>query len=314
MNTRRVIAALLVLLVGPTSSASAWGRDGHRLVARIAAKNLSPTAAAKVAAILGTAVANVEAAMAAAATWPDEIDKRATGTSEWHFIDGPVRAPFSLSGLCHNHDCITDRIEELERRLRTNETGFQLRAAPNPTRPMTSQELAFLIHFVGDIHQPLHAASDGDRGGNCVPLLHPIPHAPGRPTSELHAAWDVDVVDAVLTAFGNEAVAAQALSDGARTGAAIPQGTPVDWAKESNDLARSAIYAELHIRPHAQPAQPGQCPTTPIPATEVSRAYLLAQRHAAEDRLMRAGMRLAAILNEICAGDGCKALPSGRRG
>ena len=309
MKTRRVTAALLVLLVVQAPSASAWGRDGHRLVARIAAKHLSPATAAKIAAILGTTPARVEEAMAAAATWPDEIDKRATGTSEWHFVDGPVRTPFSLTGVCHNHDCVTDRIEELQRRLRTNETGFRLRQVPSPPRSTTSQQLAFLIHFVGDIHQPLHAASDGDRGGNCVALLHPIPHNPGRPSAELHAAWDVDVVDVVTVAFGGESRAAQALADRARGGPVILQGAPLDWARESNDLARSAIYAALRVLPHAAPVQPGLCPTTAIAAADVTRAYLSAQRPAAEDRLLRAGKRLANILNEICAGEGCKPSP-----
>src|ERR1035437_5839895 len=67
-----------------------WGREGHRVVALIAAKNLSAAARAKAAAILGTNDAGLDAAMAAAATWPDEINKPATGTANWHFVDVPV--------------------------------------------------------------------------------------------------------------------------------------------------------------------------------------------------------------------------------
>jgi hypothetical protein len=83
--------------------------------------------------------------------------------------------------------------------------GFRLKAQPRALRPVTSQELAFLIHFVGDIHQPLHAATDGDRGGNCVALTTPLAHDDdSRPTTELHAVWDVDEVLAVFAALGDE--------------------------------------------------------------------------------------------------------------
>jgi len=313
MQTVRVIVLLLVMLGAVTSSSFAWGREGHRIVARIAAKNLSPESRQKVAAILGTPVSSVavEDAMVRAATWPDEIDKVATGSRDWHFVDGPVRTPFTLAGLCHANDCITDRIDEMVRRLQSNQTGFHLLTPPSPSRPMTSQELAFLIHFVGDIHQPLHAASDGDRGGNCVPLTHPIQHLQTDPTTQLHAVWDNDVVNTVMARLGGESATANALSTRAAH-TAIVQAAPNDWARESNDLARTAVYAALQIQPHSQPTAPGRCPVTPIHAVDVTKAYLDANEAAAEDRLMLAGIRLANLLNQICAGNGCRIPPSGR--
>ena len=81
-------------------SGFAWGAQGHRVVARIAAKHLSQLARTKLAAILGTNDAGLDAAMAQAATWPDDIDKTKTGTRNWHFIDVPVSKPFSTAGLC----------------------------------------------------------------------------------------------------------------------------------------------------------------------------------------------------------------------
>src|SRR5258708_5548602 len=90
-----------------------WGHDGHRLVAKIAARNLSPETRQKLAAILQTNDAGLDAAMADAATWPDQINKSATGTRDWHFIDVPVTAPFSISGLCPQHNCVLDRIKEM---------------------------------------------------------------------------------------------------------------------------------------------------------------------------------------------------------
>src|SRR5438445_3692473 len=97
-------------------------------------------------------------------------------------------------------------------RLRMNQTGFKLAKPPIPSRPMTSQELAFLIHFVGDIHQPLHSANNGDRGGNCDNLTTSLKHSDGsKPTTELHAAWDVDEVLAGFKVLGNENAIANAL-------------------------------------------------------------------------------------------------------
>jgi hypothetical protein len=313
MKLFRVAVLLFTVLGAASSSAFAWGREGHRIVARVAAKNLTPEARQKVAAIFGTSssAAAVEDAMAKAATWPDEIDKKATGSSDWHFIDGPVRTPFTLTGLCPSNNCVTARIAEMQQRLQLNQTGFHLLTTPSPNRPMTSQELAFLIHFVGDVHQPLHAASDGDRGGNCVPLKNPIQHAQGGATTELHAVWDDDIVDDVMSRLGNESATANALSARA-SHTTIVQGMPNDWAKESNDLARSAIYTALSIQPHPQPAQPGKCPVSPLPKVDVTKAYLDANEGAGEDRLMRAGIRLANLLNQICAANGCK-IPAAHR-
>ena len=130
----------------------------------------------------------------------------------------------------------------MEDRLQHNKADFKLKTVPSPARSMTLQELAFLIHFIGDIHQPLHAAVDGDRGGNCVNLTIPLTHSDGsRDTTELHAVWDVDEVMSVFKALGTEdATFKSALTQEVqRTGLLCHQLTPVDWAKGSpNDLAR----------------------------------------------------------------------------
>jgi len=304
------IVTVVALLLSATSAWS-WGRDGHRVVARIAAKNLSQEARTKIAAILGTNAAGVEEAMARASTWPDEIDKAETGTREWHFIDVSVTAPFNVAGLCAQHNCVIDQIESMRDRLRSNATGFALLTPPNPPRPMTSQELAFLIHFVGDLHQPLHAATDGDRGGNCVELLHPLMHQDGSQTTELHGAWDVDEVLRVFKVLGNEGATAAALFQRFKSGATVQQLSALDWARESNDLARTAIYQKLHLPNHTAP--PNLC-APGIAKVDVNQAYLDGNVAVVERRLMQAGVRLSNILNEICAGTGCLQDPGGGRG
>jgi nuclease S1 len=303
MNKRGFV--LLLALVLSSAPLGAWGRQGHRIVARVAAKNLTPDARKKVAAILGTTTTGVEGAMAEASTWPDEIDKKSTGTEAWHFIDVPVTAPFSVAGLCANHACVIDQIENMRDRLKMNSTGFKLKQPPDPRRRMTLQELSFLIHLVGDIHQPLHAATNGDRGGNCVPLLHPLAHG-GSETKELHAAWDVDEVSAVLAKLGSESATATTLFQRFKNGAQVPDGTIVDWARESNVLARSDIYQKLMIASHTAP--PGAC-ATGIAKVDITNVYLDGNAADVERQLMRAGIRLSNLLNEMCAGDGCQAKP-----
>src|SRR2546428_5072539 len=91
----RVVALLLCGFALPVTSFG-WGREGHRVVAKIAAKNLSQDARNKVATILGTNNAGVEEALAEASTWPDEINKSQTKTADWHFVDVPVTAPFAI--------------------------------------------------------------------------------------------------------------------------------------------------------------------------------------------------------------------------
>jgi len=306
IHSRLRIAGVLLAVLFTAHSADAWGKEGHRVVARIAARNLNQTARKKVAVILGTNDAGLEAAMAAASIWPDLIDKTKTKTEQWHFIDVPNTGPFSVTGLCMSHNCVLDRIADMQNRLMTNATGFMLAVPPSPPRPMTSQEMAFLIHFVGDVHQPMHAVNDGDRGGVCVQLIHPIVHTDGRKTTHLHGVWDTDEVIAVEKALGSEDSIATVLFQRFKSGAAVSQLAPVDWAQESNNLARNDVYQKLHLPNHSAP--PGQCATA-IAKIDVGQPYIDGNVADVETQLLRAGIRLSNVLNQICAGTGCNAKP-----
>jgi hypothetical protein len=287
----------------------AWGREGHRIVARIAARNLLQATRDKLRAILGvTTDAALENAMATAAVWPDRLDRAATGTARWHFINVPISAPFSTAGNCANHQCVIDQIENMRTRLHDNQKGFALLAPPDPPRSMTSQELAFLIHFVGDVHQPLHAAWNGDRGGGCVPLAKPLVHGDGSAnTTDLHIAWDIDEVLAAMKGHsGSEQAMAAALFKRFKSGAAVAQATPVEWARESNDIARTAIYQKLGIP--KQTVTTGDC-AIGIKPVLITQAYLTSNIAIVEQRLMEAGIRLSNVLNEACKDSGCRAKP-----
>jgi nuclease S1 len=307
LQTFRALCLALAVFLAVASPIWPWGREGHRIVARIAARNLKPEARKKLAAILGTNDAGLEQAMAAASTWPDEINKSRTGTFYWHFVDVPVYEPFALGALCAKHECIVDRIEEMAGRLRTNRTGFALAAPPEPPRQAKSQEVAFLIHFVGDIHQPLHGSDNSDQGGNCEHLQPPLEHADGTKTNVLHGVWDVDQVLTVMKALGSEEATTAALVRRFKGGETVPQGTALDWTRESHQLAREYIYEKLRIPKYDAPF--GQCATS-VANLAIDQAYLDSNEKLVEQQLLRAGIRLSNVLNEVCAGNGCR-IPAG---
>jgi hypothetical protein len=141
-------------------SAWGWGNDGHKIVAIIAADNLTQAAQSHVANILGVPADQTATAMEAASIRPDsEFREEDASTKPWHFIDICLQERRTdVPGRCPGGNCVTGKIDEYSRRLKEG----------NYDRWGAAGDLAFLVHFVGDIHQPLHAANDADLGGNCV--------------------------------------------------------------------------------------------------------------------------------------------------
>jgi hypothetical protein len=177
---RCVASFALAVLLSPLS-VWAWGNDGHKIVAIIAADNLTPAAASHVADILGVSADKraIAQAMEAASIRPDTEFREDKSTAPWHFIDICLQdRRADVPARCPGGNCVTRKIDEYSKRLKER----------NYDRWRAAGDLAFLIHFVGDIHQPLHAANDQDRGGNCVPV-----DSRSRETN-LHAAWDTSVV------------------------------------------------------------------------------------------------------------------------
>ena len=229
-----------VALIGVRSSslAWAWGNQGHEIVAIIAADNLSPSARGQVGRILGVATdtSSVEKAMAAASVRPDtEFREEDHSTAPWHYIDICLQDQRTdLPARCPGGACVTAKIDEYTNRLK----------AGNYDEWGAAGDLAFLIHLVGDIHQPLHTANDADKGGNCIAVeSHPY-------ARNLHAAWDTAVVyrleDSVDT--GNPDATAhkvEQLYTSQKDGDSWKPGATSDIAWESNQVARTEIYQAL---------------------------------------------------------------------
>src|ERR1700733_1640385 len=144
-------ALVTVILLTLTARSFGWWETGHRVVARIAALHLTPQARARVASILGVpdTIDAVADAMAKESTWADEV-RPSTNTGEWHSIDLTLQnGKGDFAKRCENDNCAPARIRLF---------AAQLAGGPKVEKWSDLDALRFVVHFVGDIHQPLHAA------------------------------------------------------------------------------------------------------------------------------------------------------------
>ena len=286
------LALCLLAAVGAPAPAHAWGDEGHRIVALVAQHYLSPRTRARVQSLLAhdTSGLTDDTSIADEATWADryrDSDRDSTRvryehTWQWHFVDLELDAP-ELRGACFGaqalpagvsasagpaRDCVVDKIDQFETELSSPQTA--------PAEQLLA--LQFLLHFVGDLHQPLHAADDHDAGGNRVQVS-----APGERAGSLHHYWDTVLVEEL----GDDAPqVAQALLAriGPRELAAWRRGTPSNWAMESFALARQVAYGELS-------------PQSSRGRYRLSAGYLRDGRAVVALQLSRAGVRLAWLLD-----------------
>ncbi len=286
----RSLSALLcaLLLAAP---ASAWWETGHRTVARIAAFHLTPAARTRIARILSVSDTpeSVADALSAASTWPDET-KGETKTGSWHYIDLAIQDDEPDIPLrCRNDDCVTARI-----RL------FAVQLSGHASNPSVNEldALRYLVHFVGDVHQPLHAISDADLGGNCEHIDPPIGEA-----KNLHAVWDGIIVNSIGESDRDLAADLErnleSFSEQLRSDLAL--GTETDWTWESHKLAIKDVYRSLSI-PTEPVLFPSNCQAAPLevsnPVLHLPSSYIDDMRPVVREQLTKAGLRLARLLNE----------------
>ena len=294
MPSHLKLLVILLCVLAP-ARALAWGDEGHRIVARIAEPLLTPTARAAVDALLAADADTLTAPdFASRATWADKwrdsdrngTKQRYTATAQWHFVDMEIDAP-DLRAACFGlptlpagtpasagpaQDCVVDKISEFESEL------------ADSTQPEAERILAlkYLEHFVGDLHQPLHASDDHDRGGNDVMVLF----GRRRVASRLHAFWDTAVVERL--GRDETSVAMELSAAFAAERSTWSAGTPAVWGQESFEAARDVAYG---FPPETEPDEHG------IPAHRLNAAYEAMSEITARTQLAKAGFRLAAVLN-----------------
>jgi len=282
---RRAVLAAGLLLAAP--AALAWGPQGHRTIGAIADRLLTPAAQTAVLHILENDrdkfdSPSMRTTLEAVSEWADEVRGTPAARPAWHYDDVPICGTRDKTSYCPGGQCNTEQLQRLI---------AVLTEARAPERER-DEALKWVVHLVGDIHQPLHAADNGDHGGNLVPVALEGVHTRGR--ENLHRAWDNDLVQLALHARNRQqpppdidAVAAEARDLEQKVG----QGTPDSWARESNNLARNVAY---HYPAFA-------CDSVPSDTVVLDGTYLEDAELVVRERLLLAGARLAVVLNAALA-------------
>jgi len=288
MTVLRILS--LLMLAVASHQAFAWGDDGHKAIALIAQRYLEPAVKTKIEAMLKADPDNLTPHdLPSEATWADKY-RDSNGrrdhyqqTQNWHFVDleindpditvacfgRPALPPGTLASNGPPKACVVDKIAQFAAELKDPETDFEERLFA----------LKFILHFVGDLHQPLHSADNNDRGGNSVKVLADGVSSTARP---LHGLWDTQFVDAIARPPSALAqfLLAQITPDQATSWAS---GTPEDWAWEAFAVAQEDAY--------------GDPPLSTAGPQHVDAGYVERAQNDVALQLSRAGVRLAYVLN-----------------
>ena len=273
----RVLAALAALAALIPSPALAWGKTGHRVVAAIADTQLSGLARAQIERILGPGQS-----LADVANWPDE--QRSAPGEFWHKTATPWHY-VTLNGIIYDHAPPEgDALDALDRFSKTLKD-------PNASRADKQLALRFIVHLVGDLHQPLHVGKCCDRGANEVKVTWF-----GKPTN-LHAVWDSQLVDEEQLSFSELADKLERHMSN-RDIMTWWDINPRDWVSESAEI-RDSLYPTAADKPKPDKAKKLKKGEKPLP--DLSYDYVYKFTPLMEQRLSRGGVRLAAYLNAIFA-------------
>jgi hypothetical protein len=280
--------ALLGLAWACAPLALAWGPQGHRTVGAIADRLLNPRTHAVVLQLLAGDLDKFgrpsgRTTLEEVSVWSDEIYGTPAAHARWHYDNAPVCGSVAPARFCRDGECGSEQLKRL----------ISVMADPRATPRERNEALKWVVHLVGDLHQPLHAADNDDRGGNSVQVALAGVRTRGR--ESLHRAWDNDFVTLALHARNRQRPPTDidALAGEARTlvGEA-GQGNPDNWVSESNNLARNVAYR-----------YPGfVCGGPPLGIVVLDAGYVQEAAALVRERLLLAGARLANLLNQSLGG------------
>lgn len=280
--------AVLAACATPAGNVLAWGEEGHRMVGAIADRHLTPEARSQVLALLKhdrlvDGQASQRRSLGEVAYWADEIKDAPWGRrkSAWHYDDIPVCGQADASQYCSNGGCASAQLSRHIDLLANRKEPLRRR----------NEALKWVVHLVGDIHQPLHAATRGDRGGNTVQVsFFGARDNPPYGTITLHAIWDVHMVRRlILDQGGEDAIVSRA--PGAVQTADWEQGSIADWVEESHKLAVAAVYPMLPVEL--------SCARGIEEVLTLDRVYYAKAAPVLESQIGKAGIRLARLLNQV---------------
>jgi hypothetical protein len=311
-----VFCAAAAFLTAP-SPARAWGCEGHQVVALLAERHLNPRAVAAVKQILNDGpidpalnryckVGGIDA-MADASTWADDYRTLNPATGPWHYIDIPLgTSQMDIAKYCGPPDsCVTQAI--------TNQIAILRQAGVDPAKK--AEALRFLIHFVGDLHQPLHATTNNDQGGNCVPVAYfdALPQLRNPQTESyapnLHGIWDTNILERETTGKTVDQAASDfnqsyrsKIAHWLRSRSDVNQ-----WAWESYQIATKTVYGKLPVRIPVESPKPimscaddNHISSRMLKLNEqIGKSYENIAEPVVEEQIAKAGARLALILNQV---------------
>ena len=278
--------ACMPLLALASAAACAWGQEGHSIVAEIAQRRLGVEAQQGVAKALGERVS-----LASVSSWADGQRVAHPETANWHFVDIPLQAGrYEESRDCADNpahgDCVVRELERLRTELRCLPTADGRRDA-----------LRYAVHFVGDLHQPLHTVGE-KMGGNLQPVHGVVRGLTckrncelGTETPNLHVLWDTALIRRTVWDWGSYVTRLEEgllrSPDLQREAAA---GSPADWANQTHAVAQS-VWNEKRV-----PAD-----------GSLDDSYYEAVLPQLDRQLALAGLRLADFLNSAYGASGCPA-------
>lgn len=275
----------IVIVAGLPVRTPGWGNRGHQVIARIAMAKLSTSARQAIAEIL-----EPDETLESVSTWADQIRTERAATRSWHLVSFPLRETrYSRANYCGRDGiCIIEAIDQ----------QIAILKSTNETSGRRAEALKFLVHLVGDLHQPFHVTTNmhpEDQGATRVRVT-----SLSRRATNLHDVWDADLVEYGLKqsakSIGDYAtklgltVAQSSIGQSNRGDSYSTKGSVTDWALEAHKLPWRAY---IHTN--------GEFMVADQRMWTLDHAYYSKNVQVVELQLTRAGVRLAKILNDIFA-------------
>ncbi len=264
MKLKRIIFTVLFVLVGlGTNELMAWGPTGHRVIAEIAQRNLTKKASKEIKKIIG------DYPMAYWSSWADNIKSDTTGrwnhTYIWHYLNIPGNMEKDEM-IKFANSVEQDNVYNVIPRLCAALQSDTLTAEGKQTT------LYFLVHLVGDLHQPMHVGRYDDLGGNKITV-----YWFGKKTN-IHAVWDDDIISYEKYGYTEYTDILNCLSKKEKKN--VQSGELVDWLYETYEIANE-VYSSIENE------------------AKLSYSYPYKYKATMETQLQHAGYRLAQILNTV---------------
>lgn len=253
-----LLVLCLLTLTSFSSNEILWGKIGHRTVGEIAQRQLSPKAEKKIKEILDGE------SLAVASTWADEMRSNPDfdAFSKWHYVNLPIDKNYE--DVEHTQGNVVTMIQR----------AIPILESPMADKKMKQFWLRYLVHLVGDLHQPLHTGREEDWGGNKIKV-----NFKGRKGAEnwtnLHDLWDAGIIDDYKMSYTEYA---DKLENQFKD-TLIQQGNPIVWARESHSYVPK-IYETKD-------------------GSYLSYDYVYENLPIIDERLYFAGIRLGNLLNDI---------------